>query len=128
MSESKATILYIDDDQDFLDTMRAILESGGYSMIEAHTGEEGLSVFQARGADLVIVDLMMEEVDSGASFVKELRASGSDVPIYMLSSVGENLNLTVDSADLGLAGVFQKPADRKTILSVLERRFEGAAG
>jgi len=37
-------------------------------------------VFAQRRPDVVLVDLMMEEVDSGASFVKELRASGSDVP------------------------------------------------
>ncbi len=63
---------------------------------------------------------MMEEVDSGTSFVKELRLLGNDVPIYMLSSVGENLNLSADPMALGLAGVFQKPIDRDTLLAVLD--------
>lgn len=122
MSEQKR-ILYVDDDPDYRDSVRVMLESGGYVMLEAGSAEEGLTVFKQHGADLVIVDLMMEEVDSGTSFVKELRASGSRVPIYMLSSVGESMNETVDHHDLGLEGVFQKPLERETLLTVLARRF-----
>jgi DNA-binding response OmpR family regulator len=71
----------------------------------------------------VIVDLMMEEVDSGTRFVKELRLLGNTAPIFMLSSVGENLNLSADPTALGLAGVFQKPIDRATLLGVLKARL-----
>jgi DNA-binding response OmpR family regulator len=95
-------------------------------MLEASSAEEGLAVFKKSKVDLVIVDLMMEEVDSGTSFVKELRAGGSRVPIYMLSSVGEGLNSTIDHHALGLEGVFQKPLDRGALLTVLSRRFAKA--
>ena len=123
MSDAKQTILYIDDDQDFLDTMRVILESGGFEMVEAHSAEQGLRIYRDTRPDLVIVDLMMEEVDAGTSFVKEVKALGNKVPIYMLSSVGDNLNLNVDCAAIGLAGVFQKPIDRTTLLTVLEAKL-----
>jgi two-component system response regulator ResD len=123
MSNAKPTILYLDDDQDYLDSMRAILESAGYAMLEAPTAEAGLVAFREHRPDLIIVDLMMEEVDSGASFVKEIRASGSIVPIYMLSSVGDNLSQTADTSSLGLAGVFQKPIDREALLSVLQLKL-----
>jgi two-component system nitrogen regulation response regulator NtrX len=119
MSERKPVILYVDDDPDYREMVRAILESDGYGMVEAETGEEGVQVFRDHAPDLVIVDLMMEEVDSGTRFVKELRLLGDTVPIYMLSSVGENLSQTVDTSALGLAGVFQKPIDRDTLLGVL---------
>ncbi len=62
----------------------------------------------------------MEEVDSGTSFVKELKVAGSGVPIYMLSSVGDNLSMTIDPVELGLDGVFQKPIDGRTLLTVLK--------
>jgi DNA-binding response OmpR family regulator len=123
MSEQKKTILYVDDDPDYRDSVRVILESGGYVMLEAESAEEGLAVFRKHGADLIIVDLMMEEVDSGTSFVKDLRAGGSSVPIYMLSSVGESLNDTVDHKQLGLEGVFQKPLEREALLTELASRF-----
>ena len=123
MSKRKPIILYVDDDPDYREVVRTMLESGGYEMVEAATGEEGLQAYKDHKPDLVIVDLMMEEVDSGTRFVKELRLLRNDVPIYMLSSVGENLSLTADHIALGLAGIFQKPIDRTTLLSVLKRRL-----
>ena len=120
MSDDTPLILYVDDDQDYLDAVRTILEANGYEMAEALTAEEGLAVYKERRPDLVIVDLMMEEVDSGTSFVKELRLAGCDVPIYMLSSVGDNLNMTADYTELGLAGVFQKPIESATLLTILK--------
>ena len=46
----------------------------GYAMLEALSAEEGLKVFRREKPDLVLVDLMMEEVDAGTSFIKELKA------------------------------------------------------
>jgi DNA-binding response OmpR family regulator len=125
MRDGKHIILYIDDDQDYLDAVRAILEAHDYAMLEARTAAEGLKVYKEHLPDLVIVDLMMEEVDAGTSFVKEVRAvGGSDVPIYMLSSVGDNLHLSTDYTALGLAGVFQKPISPQTLISVLRSRLK----
>ena len=80
-------------------------------------------MFDSKQPDLVIVDLMMEEIDSGTSFVKEMRAAGNDVPIYMLSSVGDDLAVSVDYSGLGLAGVFQKPIDGKSLITILKARL-----
>jgi DNA-binding response OmpR family regulator len=123
MQDGKNVILYIDDDQDYLDAVRAILESHGYAMAEARSAQEGLKVFKEAEPDLVIVDLMMEEIDAGTSFVKELRSIGGDVPIYMLSSVGDDLNLSTDYQSLGLAGVFQKPVDGEKLVSILKSKL-----
>lgn len=123
MSERKPLILYVDDDPDYVEVVGKVLESGGYEMVQAGSAEEGLRAYKSRRPDLVLVDLMMEEVDSGAALVKELRLLGNRAPIYMLSSVGEGMNLSADHAALGLAGVFQKPIDRATLLGVLKARL-----
>ena len=123
MKDGKHVILYIDDDQDFLDGMRVILEANGYVMVEATTAEDGLKVFRTEMPDLVLVDLMMEEVDAGTSFVKELKLLGADVPIIMISSAGDNLSLTTDYTQLGLAGLFQKPVDPTTLLTILKTKL-----
>ena len=124
MQNGKPVILYIDDDQDFLDGMRAILEANGYTMIEALSAEDGLKVFRKGQPDLVLVDLMMEEVDAGTGFVKDLKALGSDVPVIMISSAGDNLSLTTDYTQLGLAGLFQKPVDPDVLLTILKQRVK----
>jgi CheY-like chemotaxis protein len=123
MRDGKNLILVVDDDRDVLDTLRIILEGGGHAVEEATTGEEGLRRYRAERPDLVIVDLMMEEVDAGTNLVKEIRALGDGPPIYLLSSVGDALHSATDAAELGLAGVFQKPVDASTILRTLEARL-----
>jgi len=124
MEDGKHVILYIDDDRDYRDAVRVILESNGYKMVEAGTAEEGLAVYKDAAPDLIIVDLMMEEIDAGTSFVKELQAQGNRAPIYMLSSVGDNLSMSADYHALGLSGVFQKPIDSDTLISVLKSRLQ----
>jgi DNA-binding response OmpR family regulator len=122
MAETRPLILYVDDDPDYRDAVRAILEANGYAMLEADSAEEGLAVFLERRPDLVLVDLMMEEIDAGTALVRDIRAAGGSVPIYMMSSVGDDIRATVDLDSLGLAGVFQKPVDSAALLRVLGAR------
>ncbi len=123
MQDGKKVILYVDDEPDFLYAVRVILEANGYEMVEARTAEEGLKVYKDKKPDFVIVDLMMEEVDAGTSLVKELKALGNTAPVYMLSSVGDNLNMTTDASELGLSGVFQKPIQPDTLLSIIKAKL-----
>jgi DNA-binding response OmpR family regulator len=123
MKDGKHVVLYIDDDDDALFAIRTVLEAQGYAMAGASSAEEGLRIYKALNPDFVIVDLMMEEVDSGASFARELKALSNKVPVYMLSSVGDDLSTSTDSAALGLDGVFQKPLKAATLLGVLKTRL-----
>jgi len=123
MQDGKHVIMYVDDDQDVLDSTRVVLEGNGYVMVEAGSAEEGLKVYKATKPDLLIVDLMMEEVDAGARLVRELKAEGNTKPVYMLSSVGDGLSLNVDPADLGLSGVLQKPVDSSVLLTLIKAKL-----
>ena len=80
MKDGKHVILYIDDDQDFLTRSGRSSRRTATRWSEASSAEEGLRVYKALNPDFVIVDLMMEEVDAGASFVKELKALGNKAP------------------------------------------------
>lgn len=124
MKNENSLILCIDDDRDFLDSMRIILEGNNYRIETASSAEEGLRKFKDLSPDLVLVDLMMEEVDAGTSFVKEVKALGKTPPILMLSSVGDSLNVNVDYSSLGLAGVLQKPINPTTLLSTLKAKLK----
>ncbi len=124
MKNGKPVILCVDDDQDLLDALRLVLEKNGYEMVAARSAEQGLKRWEDYRPDLVIVDLMMEEVDAGTSLVKELKAAGNTRPVYMLSSVGDNLNVTIDYSELGLAGVFQKPINNQQLLTVLKTKLK----
>ena len=123
MKDGKHMVLYLDDDQDMLDAVRIILEANGYEMEEAHSAEEGLQVYKDTNPDFLLVDLMMEEVDAGINFAKEMKLVGNTVPVFMLSSVGDSLDDNIDYKALGLDGVFQKPIHPKTLLSILKKKL-----
>lgn len=123
MKDGKTVILCIDDDPDILSYLRIVLESEGFVMAEAPSAEEGLRVYRESKPDLIIVDLMMEEVDAGTSFVRELRVLGNKAPIFMLSSTGDNLAMAVDVSTLGLAGVLQKPVSKERLLGLIKAKL-----
>jgi len=123
MERSAKTVLVVDDDPDVVDTLRMILERAGYAVVSAPSSEQGLHAYETAAPDVVLVDLMMEEVDAGTSFVKELSLRGNKAPVYMLSSVGDALSRTVDTSSLGLAGVLQKPVDGRTLIVMLQERL-----
>ena len=123
MQDGKHVILVVDDDPDIIAVLKIVLEKNGYIAETAETAEEGLKVFKEVEPDLIITDLMMEEIDAGTNFVKELKAVGNTAPIYVLSSTGDNLNQTVNASELGLDGVFQKPIDPNTLLTILKTKL-----
>jgi DNA-binding response OmpR family regulator len=127
MQDGKYVILCIDDDPDILSFLEIVLEAEGFVYFGADSAENGLRVFKEAHPDAVIVDLMMEEVDAGVSFTRELQILRSEVPIFMLSSVGDNFNMTADYSSLGLAGIFQKPISRDTLLAVLNATLAAPA-
>ncbi len=124
MLNGKYVILCIDDDEDILFALRMVLEKNSYQVLAARSAEQALKVYKETRPDLIIVDLMMEEVDAGTSFVRSIRALGNPPPIYMLSSVGDNLNVSADYAELGLDGVFQKPLENETLLTILRAKLK----
>lgn len=119
MKDGKYVVLCVDDDPDFLESSRIFLEANDYMVESAPSAEEGLKQYHVCNPDLVIVDLMMEEVDSGTTFAKDLKLANNKAPVYMLSSVGDQLNMSTDHSSLGLRGVFQKPLNTKNVLKTI---------
>jgi two-component system, chemotaxis family, chemotaxis protein CheY len=123
MRNNKYVVLYVDDDQDMLDSARMVLEANDFIMEEASSAEKGTRKFKECNPDFIIVDLMMEEVDSGINCVKEMKLLGNKAPVFMLSSVGDNLSNMTDTSELGLAGVFQKPLEPEKLIKALKSRI-----
>lgn len=119
VENQKKYVLCIDDDPDFLNYLRLVLESAGYPVVEAFSGAEGIKKFKDWNPKLVIVDLMMEEVDAGLNFCQELRALHQSVPIFLLSSVGERFSTSIDTSQLGFDAVLQKPFDEEALLKLV---------
>ena len=123
MQDGKHVILCVDDDADFLGSMRDILEGAGFVMETADSAEQGLRRFRETEPDLILVDLMMEEVDAGVNFVKELKLLGAETPVFLLSSMGDSLSEETDYSYLKLSGILQKPVSQDNLISLLQRKL-----
>jgi two-component system, OmpR family, KDP operon response regulator KdpE len=122
-------VLIIDDDLDFRVSMRSLLESSGYEVIEADSGAEGLRKVVEDKPDLIFLDIMMENDTEGYSVSYSLRnrdeyASCRDIPIFMISSIEESPDERFAMADE--AGLIQpdyyltKPLDIPRLLELLK--------
>ena len=107
--------------------MRLVLESAGYVVVTAANAVEGRAAFERSAPDLLVVDLMMESVDAGLTFVTALREAGATVPVFFLSSAGDYLFELADVSKLGGDGVFQKPLAPDRLLAVIAGRLGQAA-
>jgi CheY-like chemotaxis protein len=123
VQDGKFVVLCVDDDPDVTENLTLILDGNGYVAVTANSAEDAVKAFTAAQPDLIIIDLMMEEVDSGTGLVKELRALGNAAPIYMLSSVGDMMHAQTADEQLGLSGVLQKPVAIQTLIKILEQKL-----
>ena len=120
MSDKKK-ILVIDDDPDITDSIRAILESNNFQVQTAQDGAEGLECVNSFNPDLVLCDMMMEKIDSGSKVTQEIKNSKPDLPVYLLSSIGDATASNVEIEKLGFKGVFQKPVSPDQLIHMVNK-------
>jgi DNA-binding response OmpR family regulator len=89
-------ILMVDDDTDFVEAVRTVLESNGYEVSAAYSREEGMKAIQDYHPDLLILDVMMDSPDDGFTLAHDIRKQGFKKPILMLSSVSKVTGMTFD--------------------------------
>jgi len=73
MTAETPRILLVDDDVDFVEMNRHVLEAGGYRVEAAYDAEEALGKMAALGPHLVITDLIMKTLDAGFSFARRVK-------------------------------------------------------
>ncbi len=85
----KPRILLVDDDVDFIDLNKAVLENNGFDVVTAFSGREATDKVSFEQPDLIVLDLMLEKHDTGFAFAKALKANPlhQKIPILMLTAV-----------------------------------------
>jgi CheY-like chemotaxis protein len=86
-----AKILVVDDDPDFVEIMRTILESNNYSVISAVNGQQALEKVRAQHPDLMLLDIMMSTVLDGLNVSEQLARDpeAKYMPVIMVSSIAD---------------------------------------
>lgn len=81
-------ILIVEDEPQLRKAIAKSISNAGYFPVEAENGQVALTLFYETKIDLIITDIMMPVMD-GYEFVKEIRKIDKDVPIIMLTALGE---------------------------------------
>lgn len=120
-----STILIVDDDPDFVNATRIVLEKEGYKVERAAGGKEGFQVARKSSPALVILDVMMDSVLDGVYVSRKMNEDDAtrDIPIVMVTSIANT-----DYADLfptdeyiHIDAFLSKPIDPEKLIKKIRR-------
>jgi CheY-like chemotaxis protein len=124
-------VLLVDDDADFVEMNRVLLEENGYTVRVAYNGRQCLEEVAARRLDLVILDMVMEKASDGFDVSRALRNAEytKTIPLVMITSVNDTIPFRIepDSTWLPVDTLIEKPVDPALLLSVVNRILGGAS-
>jgi two-component system, OmpR family, alkaline phosphatase synthesis response regulator PhoP len=82
-------VLLVDDDVDFLEINRLILEKAGFEVVTADNGNEGFQMASSTPVDVAVLDVMMDTPTEGFELARKLRQQDKTrhIPLLMLTSV-----------------------------------------
>jgi DNA-binding response OmpR family regulator len=120
------SVLVVDDDPTVSDVVRRYLERAGYAVALAGDGHQALTAYAAERPDLVVLDLMLPGID-GLEVCRRMRASGSGVPIIMLTALGEESDRVL-GLQLGADDYVTKPFSPRELVLRVQSVLRRAAG
>jgi CheY-like chemotaxis protein len=88
MSDHKAVILCVDDEQNPLTLRKLVLQKAGYEVLTANSGKEALELAASRHVDLVLSDHLMPGMH-GTELAQQLKAEHPKLPVILISGVNE---------------------------------------
>ena len=126
-------ILLIDDDWDFLDATRLVLEAEGFDVELASTPEEGIERIRTWQPDLVVLDVMMPDGYEGFTVARAVREDLKlhDLPIVVLSGVLEKKNIPYyfppEEKYVPIDTFLDKPLNPKRLLAAVRELLDKKA-
>jgi DNA-binding response OmpR family regulator len=123
LGDRRRTILLIDGDPHARAVLRAALEAADFSVGEAANNHEGERTALRIKPDAILAELMMDPDDAGITVSERLRAKGSTIPCYIVSTAADALIGSVGLHEIGVTGVFLKPVDAAIVVQTLKTRL-----
>ncbi len=128
MKRRTPLIMLIDDDLDFLEMNRHVLEARGYRVVSLSDPEKALEEMGRERPDIVITDLMMSALDSGFGFSRCVKedARFRDIPVVIVTAVGSRRGFDFmprsaeELKEMRVDAYFDKPVKPETLLAKVE--------
>jgi DNA-binding response OmpR family regulator len=109
-----ATILIIEDEPELVKVLRSYLEKAGYTVLSADRGDTGLSTWEHKRPDLVLLDLNLPGLD-GLDVAREIRRK-SDTPVIMLTARVEEMDELI-GLEIGADDYIPKPFSPRVVVA-----------
>ncbi|HUB45030.1 MAG TPA: response regulator [Acetobacteraceae bacterium] len=115
------TVLSVDDSVSVLQLVKLTLTGGGYAVVQANNGAEGLAKAKSGGIDMVLTDLNMP-VMNGIAMIRELRRlpQCTGLPIIFLTTESA-ANMKQEAKAAGATGWITKPFQQEQLLAVVRK-------
>lgn len=118
-------ILIVDDDPDFVEVTRMVLETEGFRTCSAPSGQLALQTARANPPDLVIMDVIMEGILDGWDAMRQIRSEPRlrDLPILVVSSITSTdyVGLIPTDEDFRIDNFFSKPVTPAQLTAEVKR-------
>ncbi|HEY6813722.1 MAG TPA: response regulator transcription factor [Propionibacteriaceae bacterium] len=107
-------VLVVEDEESYREALSYMLSKEGFEVIEARDGASGIAEFDRRGADIVLLDLMMPGLP-GTEVFRQLRLRGS-IPVIMLTARDTEVDKVV-GLELGADDYVTKPFSHRELVA-----------
>jgi DNA-binding response OmpR family regulator len=119
-STPRKRILLVDDDREIVESMRLALEAGGYEVLVARDGNQGLTLVERDNPDLVILDMMMPK-RSGFLVLEKLRRTRPVPTRVIMITANEGSRHKAYAEMLGVDDYIRKPFAMDRLLDSVGR-------
>jgi CheY-like chemotaxis protein len=129
-------VLIIDDDPDFVDALRAVLEAERYNVHSACDADDGFARLREHTPDVILLDIMMGRGAEGFLFARAIKKDEryARIPVVMLTSIRQQTGFDfpgrpIHPQFLPVDEYMEKPVKVELLLETIERRHaEARAG
>ncbi len=115
MNSEQSTVLIVDDERSIRLSLRTILSSLGFMIVEAARGEEALALVRTAQFDVVLLDINMPGM-GGVEVCRMMRKSSAHLPIVMLTVQGSE-DRKVEALDAGADDYITKPFQLRELIA-----------
>ncbi|MDP3012191.1 MAG: response regulator [Candidatus Hydromicrobium sp.] len=125
--EKIAKILIIDDDPNFVEATKAILENKSYKVVAAYDKNEGMEKINSEKPDLILLDIMMKKLDDGFTLCYKLKHDPElkKIPVLAISAITKETGLKFSSETDGeyfeADDYVEKPVKADDLLERIEK-------
>lgn len=126
MGNAPSKIVIVDDNTDYLFTMKTFLSRNGFEVETAPDGQTGIDLIRKERPDLILLDVMMETTFSGFEVCRQIRNDSEleSIPIIGITGMEDELGLKFDKYDdedyFSPDAFFDKPVDKDALLQKIK--------